>query len=59
VRVDWDQYSRHEISRSYRIPRRSTLLLLQGYKDAEAKELGRIVAGTSKSQIKSLLDKAL
>lgn len=54
VRVDWDIYSGDEISTKYKIPRRSTLLVLNG-----DQELGRIVAGTSKSQIKSLMDKGL
>ena len=51
VRVDWDTYSGHNVATSRNIPRRSTLLVLRG-----SKELGRIVAGTSMSQIKSLLD---
>lgn len=54
VRVDWDVYSREEISTKYKIPRRSTLLVLNG-----DNELGRIVAGTSKAQIKALMDKGL
>lgn len=54
VRVDWDEYSRKEISTKYKIPRRSTLLVLNG-----DNELGRIVAGTSKAQIKALMDKGL
>jgi hypothetical protein len=36
------------------IPRRSTLIVLRG-----EDELGRIVAGTSESQIKGLMDKGL
>ena len=54
VRVDWDDYGRHEVTTSRNVPRRSTLIVLRG--DAE---LGRIVAGTSESQIKGLLDLAL
>ena len=54
VRVDWDDYRRHEVTTTRSIPRRSTLILLQG----EA-ELGRIVAGTSEKQIKALMDLAL
>jgi len=50
VRVDWDTYRSHEISVWHNIPRRSTLLLLRG-----EEELGRIVAGTSKDAIESLL----
>lgn len=54
VKVDWDTYKGDEVTVSRGIPRRSTLLVLRG--DAE---LGRIVAGTSESQIKELLDKGL
>ncbi|WP_299694155.1 thioredoxin family protein [uncultured Tateyamaria sp.] len=54
VRVDWDDYRRHEVATSRNVPRRSTLILLRG-----EEELGRIVAGTSESQIKGLLDLAL
>jgi len=54
VRVDWDTYQRDEVRTSRKIPRRSTLILLKG-----DKELGRIIAGTSESQIKGLMDKAL
>lgn len=54
VRVDWDTYRRHQVTTSRRIPRRSTLIVLKGNQ-----ELGRIVAGTSQSQIKELMDIAL
>lgn len=54
VRVDWDDFGRHEVATSRNIPRRSTLIVLKG-----DEELGRIVAGTSKADIKSLLDTAL
>lgn len=54
VKVDWDAFRRHNVATSRKIPRRSTLLLLKGNK-----ELGRIVAGTSESQIKALMDKGL
>ncbi len=54
IRVDWDVYSSHEVSTSRRVPRRSTLLVLKG-----DKELGRIVAGTSKAAIKKLMDAGL
>jgi len=50
VRVDWDQYASHDVSRSRNVPRRSTLILLRG-----EEELGRIVAGTRKEDIKALL----
>ncbi|MBG6208547.1 thiol-disulfide isomerase/thioredoxin [Labrenzia sp. EL_126] len=54
VRVDWDDYSSHEVTKSRKIPRRSTLIVLKG-----DQELGRVVAGTSEKQIKSLLDVGL
>jgi len=54
VKVDWDTYESHEVTTSRKIPRRSTLILLQG-----EQELGRIVAGTDSDQIKELLELAL
>lgn len=54
VKVDWDTYKNADVTSTRNIPRRSTLLVLRG--DAE---LGRIVAGTSESQIKELMDKGL
>lgn len=50
--VDWDTYKRHSVTTSRGVPRRSTLILIKA-----GKEVGRIVAGTSKSAIKALLDK--
>jgi thiol-disulfide isomerase/thioredoxin len=52
-KVDWDAHSKGKLAKGLKIPRRSTLVLLNG-----REELGRIVAGTSKSEIKALLDKA-
>lgn len=54
IKVDWDTYAREEVTTSRNIPRRSTLLVLRG-----EEELGRIVAGTSQSEIKSLMDLGL
>jgi len=54
ILVDWDTYGRADITRRYNVPRRSTLIALKG-----EKEIGRIVAGTAKGQIKALLDAAL
>lgn len=54
VAVDWDEYGRHDVTTSRNVPRRSTLLVLRGNE-----ELGRIVAATSVSDIKALMDKAL
>lgn len=52
--VDWDAYGKSSLAKGMKIPRRSTLVLLKGNT-----ELGRIVAGTSRSEIKALLDLAL
>lgn len=54
VRVDFDEFRRHDVSTSRQIPRRSTLIVLKG-----DEELGRIVANPSKSAIKDLMDTAL
>lgn len=54
VKVDWDTFSKHEVTTSRGIPRRSTLLVLKG-----DQELGRIVAGTATGEIKKLMDKGL
>ena len=51
VRVDWDDFGRHAVTTSRKIPRRSTLLVLRG-----SEELGRIVAGTRMSDIEALMD---
>lgn len=54
VDVDWDQYSRDELTTRLNIPRRSTLVVLKA-----DEELGRIVAGTAREEIKALMDIAL
>lgn len=54
VRVDWDDYRRHEVSTSRNIPRRSTLIVLRG-----DQELGRIVAGTGTDAIRALMDQGV
>ncbi|MEE9389108.1 MAG: thioredoxin family protein [Paracoccaceae bacterium] len=54
IDVDWDDYGNGDLSNELKIPRRSTLVVLQG-----KKELGRIVAGTSKKAIQQLMDIAL
>ncbi|MEQ3727920.1 MAG: thioredoxin family protein [Tateyamaria sp.] len=51
IKVDWDTYKSADVTTSRNIPRRSTLLLLRG-----DDELGRVIAGTSESQIKALMD---
>ncbi|MEJ6500729.1 MAG: thioredoxin family protein [Rhodobacterales bacterium] len=54
VKVDWDVYYGSAIAYDYKIPRRSTLLVLRG-----DQELGRNVADASKASIKSLMDLGL
>lgn len=54
VKVDWDTYKNHEVTVFRNIPRRSTLIVLKG-----EDELGRIIAGTSESQIEALMKKGL
>ena len=54
VNVDWDTYSKADLTTSLNIPRRSTLVVLKG-----SDELGRIVAGTSREEIQALMDTAL
>ena len=52
--VDWDEHGKGPLSKALNIPRRSTLVALKG-----RQEIGRIVAGTAKAEIKALLDTAL
>ena len=54
IDVDWDAYQNDPMTVMLNIPRRSTLVVLKG-----EEELGRIVAGTSRDQIKTLMDTAL
>ena len=54
IDVDWGSFGRSDLVSQLKIPHRSTLVVL---KDNE--ELGRIVAGTRRRDLKSLLDIAL
>lgn len=54
LEMDWDKYRGSKIGKQLRIPRRSTLVMYDG-----GKEVGRIIAGTSSSSIKKLIDKGL
>lgn len=54
IDVDWDQFGKSKLTKSLKIPRRSTLVVLKG-----DQELGRLVAQTSQKQIKALMDTAL
>ncbi len=54
INVDWDEHGKSELTKSLRIPRRSTLVVLKG-----DQELGRIIAQTDTATIKALMDTAL
>ncbi len=54
IDVDWDKHGKSALVNELNIPRRSTLVVLKG-----DEELGRIVAGTGKAEIKALMDVAL
>jgi thioredoxin 1 len=54
ITVDWDAFGNGDLARKLGIPRRSTLVALKG-----DTEIGRIVAGTKKANIKALMDAAL
>ena len=53
VLIDWDTFSSHDVTISRNIPRRSTLVLVEGGKEY------RLVAKTSEQKIKELMDKGL
>lgn len=54
MRVDWDSHRGGDFVRQLKIPRRSTLVLFRG-----GKEVGRVIAQTSRSAIRTLLDKGV
>ena len=54
ITVDWDQYSKAQISKDLKVFRRSTLVAV-----TDGKVLGPLVAATSRKKIKSLMDAAL
>lgn len=51
--VDWDENRTSPLIGKYNVPRRSTLIMFKN-----GKEVGRVVAGTSTSEIQKLIDKA-
>lgn len=55
IEVDWDTYKRDDITTSFKVPRRSTLIAI----GPDRKEIARIVAGTAYEDIKALFDAAL
>ncbi len=50
--VDWDENRTSPLIGKYNVPRRSTLIMFK-----DGKEVGRVVAGTSTSEIQALIDK--
>lgn len=54
IAVDWDQHAQSSLAQRLNIPRRSTLVVLKG-----DQEIGRIVAGTRRADIKALMDKGV
>ena len=54
IDVDFDRWGNSPVSTNLGVTRRSTLVVLRG-----EEELGRIIAGTRREQIKSLMDTAL
>ena len=54
MRVDWDTWRNADIVRVLKIPRRSTLVMFSG-----GKEVGRVVARTSREDIEPLFQAAL
>jgi len=54
ITVDWDDYAKGTLSKGLNIPRMSTLVAMNG-----KAEIGRVIAATSREDIKALLDAAL
>ena len=54
IRVDWDKYGRAPITRELEVRSRSTLVMFR-----DGKEIGRVVASTSKAGIEPLFKVAL
>lgn len=55
INIDWDTWARTSVVSSLNVVRRSTLIAI----GPDRKEIGRIVAGTSRDEIKALMDAAL
>ena len=54
MRVEWDEHRGGELVRQLSIPRRSTLVMFKG-----GREVGRVVARTSRADIEALFEAAL
>lgn len=55
IEVNWDNYARSDLTKALQIPRRSTLVTI----GPDRREIGRIVAGVRRDDIKALMDGAL
>lgn len=55
INIDWDIWARTEVVSSLNVVRRSTLIAI----GPDRREIGRIVAGTGRDEIKALMDAAL
>lgn len=55
INIDWDTWARTEVVSSLNVVRRSTLIAI----GPDRREIGRIVAGTGRDEIKALMDAAL
>ena len=55
IEVNWDNYARSDLTKALQIPRRSTLVTI----GPDRREIGRIVAGVRRDDIKGLMDGAL
>jgi len=53
VLIDWDTFSKHAVTTSRKIPRRSTLVLIKGNQEKW------LVAKTNEETIKAFLDNGL
>ena len=54
MRVDWDEHRGGDLVRELDVPRRSTLVMFSG-----GREVGRVVARTSRKDIEALFHAAL
>ena len=54
ITVDWDEHANGTLSKGLNIPRMSTLVAMNGQS-----EINRVIAATSRADIKALLDAAL
>lgn len=53
IRVDWDEHRKSKLTKSLKIPRRSTLLMFRG-----GEEIARVVAQTKRDKIEEMFKAA-